>query len=282
MKVGICLLFVLVSGATYAQYTEYLQSDRPGQSNIPFAVGKKTVQVQTGYSYLNTESSSTFSNETQKESEILNATGIKTRFGITETIETFLTSAYGARNAMYSASDGRADFNTKTIDFVGAGVRANLFKGKGLVPAIGVDFQARIVDQSNTGEFDEFILSSVISLQSIITQRIALTANIISTDGDQLDFTLNLGYQTLSKISVFAEYYPTFYFGEEGGQFRADNSYFNAGFGYKLHHNWKIDLAGTWLLAEGFVSERATSSLDQFGLQAGVSFRFNWRHENES
>jgi len=45
--------FYIISSNTYAQYTDVINSNRPGNSMSAFSVGKTVIQVESGLNYIN-------------------------------------------------------------------------------------------------------------------------------------------------------------------------------------------------------------------------------------
>ena len=51
MKNKIILLGLLFTQITFAQYTEVINSNRPGNANSPYSIGTKVYQIETGLFY---------------------------------------------------------------------------------------------------------------------------------------------------------------------------------------------------------------------------------------
>ena len=45
------ILFGFLPLMVFSQYSETIVTDRPGQANAPYTLGKQVIQIQSGYNY---------------------------------------------------------------------------------------------------------------------------------------------------------------------------------------------------------------------------------------
>ena len=244
-----CLLMLSLQDS-FGQFSETVNSDRPGQANGAFGVGKNVLQIQTGPEWNRVK----YDETSGKFKGFIWPVTI--RFGIVERIELRLNTAYS-----------RYDFDISGIEYTMIGARANILESEN-GPAVGVllDWGVKALaseDLKNDNGFGTFM---VIAQQSI-SEKSGITINFgTSWDGlgdhHHWPYVLNYSHSLTDKLGIIAEHY---------GAFGTDNPVykFDAGFGYLLNPDLLFDLTLGWGTGESI-----TTSFINFG----VSWRFvEWR-----
>jgi hypothetical protein len=255
LLLGLSLILVK---ASQAQYAESLRSDRPGQSMSPFTVGEKAFQIQAGYGFAR--------NSPGDFRSYIHTGDFQLRLGILERVEVSvlgLASYSVNRNETINFSESSFDWNR-----IGINARANLYEGKGAIPAIGLDLGGVAIGNEE-GFPAEYGFRAILSLSSSLSELFSLTANLAYQDKNQTYATINLGYSPIAELSTFVEYVQ--FFQDEG----ILDSYVNFGGAWLFNPDFQVDFTA------GFLAVRPTPNLstseDYFYLQAGFTKRFNWR-----
>ncbi len=289
LKTTVSLLFIFsVIFQTRAQYTETINSNRPGESQGAFAVGKNVLQLEAGV-FMGNDNHSLYYTDT----DILGASyGL--RFGfLTEILELNFFGSFQQEKTLLSRGVveeefERANFKQNTI---GAKFllfdpyrsleedKPNLyswkanqgFKWKTLIPAISVYAGANFSWWDNPYMFEG---ESVISPKAtIITQnnwgRWVLVINII---GDKFteEYPTYAGIATLThaitpKFAVFGEYQGLV------SDIYADDL-FRGGAAYLFGKDFQLDISG-------LINVKDTPS--RWQVAAGISYRMDMHKDEE-
>lgn len=275
----IILLFTLffVSSQSHAQYSEWLRSDRGGDGNGPFTVGKNTLQVEAGWAY--TDQVRKFRNalmevDYRKPHHYTdNLYGTRFRLGLSERIEASAGISYlFAKDEIYDLSLTNKDDFIEQIDLA---FRGNLYKGQGAIPAVGLEVQVAYVMEDPSRK--DIKVNAVLALRSSFTEKFSLSANIGT--GDDLLLTLAASYQFTDRLSAFVEYDPKFrgdYF-LSPDYFEFSQAFANGGVAYFISRNFQLDMSSTLLLHQAGI-EKGFEISDYFGFRVGFTGRINWRH----
>jgi len=221
-------LFLILPFFSTAQYTDVINSNRPGVSVSAYAVGKNVVQAEVGLFY------------EDQEHEIINSESsvfggdISLRYGLLlENLELNYEGSYLNENITFNnlnLEESRTDFRRNRIGLkylvfdpfknpennkpnLYSWRANNKFKLKNLIPAISVYAGATF----NLGENPFFREDETISyrgmvvLQSALSPRLVLISNIaydrITTDFPEFNYTISLSHALRNpKWSVFAEH----------------------------------------------------------------------------
>ncbi|MDT0677217.1 transporter [Autumnicola musiva] len=288
-KLLACLsLFALTSLTIHAQYTETINSNRPGESQGGYAVGRGVLQLEAGPYYGNDDHSIY-----QEETEILGA-GYGLRYGLlTENLEINLSGSFQAETTTVRIGNTdeefkRSNFRTNTI---GAKYlifdphknaeedKPNLyswkanqrFKWKKLIPAIsiygGVNFSFGENPYLYEGE-GKFSPKAV-----IITQnnwgRWALVMNFIADKFTEEFPTygaiVTVTHALTPKLALFGEYQGYI------SDIYADDI-LRGGGAYLLTDDLQVDISG-------LVNFKDTPQ--RWQVAAGVSYRFDFHDQDE-
>ena len=223
-------LFLLCFACHYmgmAQYTEVINSNRPGQSVSAYAVGKGVVQVEAGFLYEKSDHSTLSQESTIKGGELA------LRYGFfKEMLEIIYEGSYVQQDITFTPFDlneKRTDFSSNRL-----GVKYliydpyknpertkpnlyswranNKFQLRDLVPAVSVYAGATFVLGDNPFYPEDPIVSprAMIATQSSIGPKMVLISNFIydriGTDFPEMEYLVSLSYALKNpKWSVFIE-----------------------------------------------------------------------------
>jgi len=243
--------------SAYAQYSETIVSDRPGQSNSPNTVGKLVLQIQSGPQF-DGRSADNYKAKVFSWPAVV-------RFGITDKIE--VNTLWGYQNVKVDVLDW--DYRANGINLSDFGLRFNIFEETNSAPSLG--FEAYYVTKIKSEDFNQdypaarFNLMASKSLTDIWTITSNLGVNFDSNGGGAEGFyTLNLSMGLSDELAVYVENY---------GYFTSSsyNTYFDFGCGYLLNNNLQLDLYG------GLGRNNETFS---YMVSTGISYRIvSWRKE---
>jgi hypothetical protein len=260
MKTSIIFVFVfcfIFYTPLFAQYQETIVSDRPGQTNSPYTVGKMVLQLQPGIQF----GGGNADNYKRNDFEI----PLFFRFGITEKIE--VNTLWGLRNTRterFSQKSKSSGLNTANF-----GLRFNIFEETEKAPALGFEFTYKTKMIGEDFRPDHTSTKFNIMASKGVTDLISISANLgadFNGNNAQPDgfYTLNLALSVTDELSVFFENYGFF----NGDYF---DTYFDFGGAYILNPNLQLDVYG------GFGYNDDT--FDYF-VSGGISYRIvKWRKE---
>ncbi|MEH6680050.1 MAG: transporter [Sediminicola sp.] len=210
-----------------AQYTDVINSNRPGQSVSAYAVGRNVVQAEMGVSYERDKHSLL-----QTESNFLGV-DLALRYGLLfETLELYWEGTYQKENISYNGlgfDAARTDFSRNRLGLKFLiydpfknpennkpdlySWRANhKFKWKNLLPAVSVYGGANFILGDNPFYPEDPTISprAMIATQSRITPRFVLISNIsydrIGSDFPEMGYIISLTHALRNpKWSIFVE-----------------------------------------------------------------------------
>lgn len=227
MKNLLRITFFLFSVLTAAQYTDVINSNRPGQSVSAYAVGRNVIQAEFGIGY-----------EQQEHSILLTdsniwSTELALRYGLLfETLEIYYEGTYQKENISYAraATDASiTDFSRNRLGLkylvydpfknpernkpnVMSWKANHKFRLRNLIPAISVYAGATFVLGDNPYYAGDAIVAPrvMIATQSKISPRVVFIANIaydrIGTDFPELSYIISLTHAFRNpKWSIFIE-----------------------------------------------------------------------------
>lgn len=248
-------LLVLLPTIGFAQFGESIRSDRPGQANVPFTVGTKVFQVQSGLDF------SGWDDAVNNGDAILFNNVF--RYGLTEMFEIGLGLDYLTQETK-TASLTSSESGISTIALK---IRSHIYEGEGLMPDFGYQF-----DLTLPMVHDAFSANEIVPKITIITGQdlgggFSFNTNFGanwngSTPNPEGFYILNLGYGLTEKISLFIEQYANF-----------DKSNYNGkidgGLAYVVNNDLQLDLFG------GFDKEDPDYS--EWFVSIGASWRMHKR-----
>ena len=222
---GLCMLLGLTS--MYSQYTDVINSNRPGFSVSAYAVGKNVIQAEMGLAYeqqdhadLNTESNIFGADLSLRyglllerleliwEGTFQNQSITFTNFGLDDSRTDFSQNRLGLKFLLYDPFKNPERNKPNLYSW-----RANnKFQFRNLLPAISIYGGANLTLGDNPFYPGEPVFSprAMIATQSRLTPRMVMITNIaydrIGTDFPELSYVISFSHAFRNpKWSVFAE-----------------------------------------------------------------------------
>ena len=199
------ILLLFAAKTSFSQYSEVIDSDRPGQSISANTVGARTLQMQMGGEYAQVAfgSNSDFSDGIHG-----GVVGLLLRYGIWKSFDLGFGFSHVATDNIQQT---RLDFRTSNTSFVLRG-RVNFLEGNKRRPSLGMDVEVSFPDPK-TERYTDFIAPTfTLMLNQQIGERLTLASNIgarwfVTPTGI---YTLNLGVFMSKRAKIFVEHYGQF------------------------------------------------------------------------
>lgn len=281
------LIFLLKINIGYSQFTDIINSNRPGNSSGAFSVGKDILQLENGFYFTN------------EKHQLLNydiegyGTEFKIRYGfLYEKLEVIISGNYQSDNLSDNRYNPANNINRKNFKKFKIGAKYLIydpkkgitekpnvysyfadkkFKWKNLIPAISI-YGGLNIDSKN----NPFISSNVsgispslaIFTQSNFTNRSVITTNVIferiGSNQNDFEYIISLTHAFNESFIGFIETHGI------KSDFYADNK---LGFGvaYLFNDNLQLDLGA-------ILNFKDTPKIFQMSL--GVSYRLNLYKES--
>ena len=287
MKNCLILLILLTQGLAFGQYTDMLNSNRPGGSQGAFSVGTGVLQFESGMTFGSEQHSLRYT-ETGvfnwdyairygfwKETLELSLIGDFQRNAITytqgarapETLSNFKNNTIGAKYLVYDPyikqeQDGPNLYSWR---------QNNRFQWRDLIPAVAVYAGANFdFDNNPLLPYNEATISPrlMVATQNNWIGGFVFVTNIyadrFTTDFPTYGYTLTLTHATNEYFSIFVE--------NQGfkSDFYADQI-FRGGIAVLINEDWQID---------GSVSVNAKDTPSLFYTRIGMSYRID-RHKKD-
>lgn len=224
-----------------------IQIDRPDQTECPFIVPKKYIQVEHGF----------LIEKINSTDKTYNYPSTLWKYGLNEKLEFRLITEL--------ATIKKTNQSIKGLVPITIGFKTNLFKEKGILPT--TSFIGHITT-SKAGSKDfhtTYIAPSFrFTMQHTLSNRVALAYNLgAEWDGEKAAptyiYTLTTGISLTEKLGFYAELY-----GFAKRSFLADHR-FDGGFTYLVNNDFILDISGGYGL---------TSNAPKNYLAVGLSYRF--------
>lgn len=212
---------------------QVISTDRPDQSDGTATVPVRKLQLEDGL--------------TVAEETVVN--NLMVRYGLTATTEVRLLA------------DAGKTYNAAGLQPVTLSIKQRLLKAKGIFPAVSaVAYLSAGPLASADYESDEWPFALVLAFENEISDNFSLGYNIGASDNfESLNLTLNLGFTTTDRLSVFAEYFSSLN--------RTDNRHnFDVGLLYLVSPVFQLDAA---------VGRSLFSSEERYFGTFGISYLFN-------
>lgn len=287
-RLRLLLVLLVLPFSISAQYTEMINTNRPGGSQGAFSVGKKVLQFETGLSF-GKEEHELLQTETNlynidyaarygvwKEELEISIIGSFQRnkvtdtqgFGIENTFSNFRSNTIGAKYLVYDPYRKRELEGPNLYSWKAN----NRFQWRDLIPAVSVYAGANFdfADNPFTPEAESTISPKVLlSTQNNFLGGFVFVTNIIAdrigTDFPTYGYILTLTHATNDYFSIFVE--------NQGfkSDFYADQL-LRGGVAVLVNEDFHVDLSGT-------INFKDTPSV--FYVRAGVAYRFDMHDKDE-
>lgn len=260
----IALLFIGFQSLN-AQYTEIINSKRPGFSESPYGVGTKVFQVETGVFYRKNDLKSTFYTDNSFGGNLFLRYGAfleKLEFNLgfafqkdnrsfhnifdtnKQTVTGISELTFGAKYLIYNQKYADKSKEIKSWK------KRHAFDFKRLIPSVGVYIGWNSNFLSNGFKDDGMSLKGSLLLQNDISGRFVILSNLIV---DKILQDLEYGYIVTATYALNEKWSI---FGEHQGVFKklANNEFqYGVGAAYLVNNNLQVDLAArTSLIGGGF------------------------------
>jgi hypothetical protein len=244
----------------FAQFSETISSDRPGQSNSPNSLGKMVLQIQTGLQVDGASNDYFKSNGFSWPAMV--------RFGIAEKVD--LITVWGYQSGKLKSKINDWEFTANGINSADFGLRFNIFEETDKAPALG--FEAYYKTEIASEDFKPDYPSARLNLMASkgFTDVFSVTTNLgLDVDGSGGGsngfYTLNFVFAVSDEISLFVENYGNF-------TYESFDTYFDFGSGYLLNNDLQLDL---------LVGLGKNDEVFRYFVSGGISYRITkWRkHE---
>ncbi len=281
MKRIIILFFLIfIENGVYAQYTEIINSKRPGFSESPYAVGTNVYQIETGFFYRSNKNPSILARPKTYGSELYFRYGklkerlefdlnvayqndeVQSPFGSNFNIHGISQMTIGAKYLIY-----QKEYQDKSKE-IRSWKRRIAFDKNRLIPTIGAYVGVHTNFVGKEYKQDGLSYKAAILLQNDFNDRLVLLTNLIV---DQ--FTSENEYYSYIVTMTYAMNMEWSYFIENQGQYQdkfAPQYQFGTGIAYLVNENLQIDAS----FRSNFLDKYANSF---FG--AGFAWRLD-RHED--
>ena len=213
-----------------AQFNESIRTGRPGQGVGSYAVGKRVIQMQTGF-----DIGGDLKGKDYKYSYL--STNI--RFGLLEKFEINSAWAYQKEKSSSVSVSG--------ISLSSIGARIHLLNPTKKLPSIGLQLSA--ITPFRTGDY----IAKGIGLKGLLsaTKKTSNNSNLLfnllynkpTNNTEFWNYVINYAYNISNKWGLFIENYAIF------TADRFDN-YWDTGFSYLVNNNLQLDASGGTSLNE--------------------------------
>ncbi len=286
LKFVIPSILIFIPSLLISQYTDVINSNRPGQSVSAYAVGKNVFQIEGGFLYERQRNNSVFS-----ESDLLGA-DLVLRYGLFfEALEIIWEGIYQNEDRTITNLGTNANFSDFSRNRLGAKFliydpfknpeknkpnlyswRANnKFQWKNLIPAVSIYAGANFVIGDNPFLIDDPTVSPrvMIAGQSSLAPRLVLITNIsydrIGTDFPEWGYIISLSRSFKNpKWSAFIE-------NQGVSSDRYSDLILRGGFAHLFNKTFQVDLS---------VGGNFKNSPSRLFGTVGASYRFDW-HKDE-
>ncbi|MCF6350457.1 MAG: transporter [Flavobacteriaceae bacterium] len=246
------LFFTIV---TQSQYTEIINSKRPGFSESPYGVGTKVFQVETGIFYQDNQVTQTFDTENSL------GTNIFLRYGnFLEKLEFNLDFAYqkderifnNIINSFFEVNGvSRLTFGAKYLVYnqkytdkskeIRSWKKRTSFDLKRLIPSVGVYVGLNTNFLGESFKEERLSPKAAILLQNEITNRLNIISNLIADkigqDNSEFSYIVTTTFALNEKWSIFAEHQGVF------KKLTTDELQFGVGTAFLYTKNMQFDIA---------------------------------------
>jgi hypothetical protein len=238
---------ILFMNIAFAQELLPIQTDRPDQTECPFIVPKNYFQAEIGFSYEKIN---------RKSTSLLLPTCLF-KYGISERFELRLIAEIEMQDNLPGRNTG---LNPVTIGF-----KTNLFKEKGILPAISFIGHLTLPHMASCANKNNYYAPSFrFTMQHTLGSKISLSYNLGAewdgfTPEPTFIYTITTGFSLSDQVGSFIELY-----GYAPQQSSPDHR-LDGGFTFLINKNILVDIAA----GAGLNNNSAS-----FFIGTGFSFRF--------
>lgn len=260
LEVLICL--ILFCSTLYAQTSENIQSDRPGNNISANVVGLHVLQVQAGFdleTYQRKYSSA--------EGKVYKPNWVF-RYGLTDKFE--INGSYILKGINeYGGNSSSSYYSEFGLAENAIGARFNIVKAKNYRPAISMQVLIRLPFVSEHYQDDEIAPKITLAVSQKLTPRVNFRVNLSLNYDDRNQpegiYVLRVDYSMNKKLGLF--------FANNGNYQNKIFYSFYAGFYFLIDENFQFDVYGGNLSTSRTVRDQMAS--------IGFSWRFSPKQKKE-
>jgi hypothetical protein len=226
MKSKFILFYFLICGMFYAQEANFIQTDRPDQTETPALTPLKMLQVETGFSYEKTA---------EVESNFV-IPSVLWKYGISENFEVRMITEFSSLKTNSITESG--------INPVMIGFKTKLIEENGIIPQTSFIGHLALPNLSSTKfKLDYLAPQFRFAMQHTLSEKMSLSYNLGSEwDGFIAEatfiYSLATCYSITEKIGSYVEIFGF------APQNQKSNHNFDGGFTYLVSNNAMIDVSG--------------------------------------
>ncbi len=241
------LLLLCCTHTASGQKLPPIQLDRPDQTECPFIVPRKNVQVEIGFTY----------QQTDRHASSIFMPSMLSKYGVNEKLELRLIT-----ELEQAKENGATDFGLNPVKI---GFKTKLVEEKGWIPMISfIGHLSLPTIASEKYKAEYYAPSFRFTLQHTLSEKVSLGYNLGAewdgfTPEPTFIYTLTSGFSLTEKLGSYVEVY-----GFIPQKDKADHR-FDGGFTYLVNNDVMLDISG----GAGF----SKSSPDYY-TSLGFSFRF--------
>ncbi|MDC9723255.1 MAG: transporter [Urechidicola sp.] len=267
-----------------AQYTEIINSKRPGLSESPYGVGTDVLQIEGGVFYGKSKSDETFAkvdpfgatvflrygkfieklevnaNVTYQQNKL----EFNNIFTSTTTISGVSQLTIGAKYMIF-----QKEFEDKSKE-IRSWKKRTAFDKKRLIPSIGVYAGVNTNFLGEEYKDEKMSYKGAVLLQNDFSDRLVLITNLIAdnitSDLSVYSYILTMTYALSNRWSIFGEHQGDFYKNSN------NNFQLGAGVAYLFSRDFQIDAA---------IRSNFSTTESAFVGGIGASYRFDWHQDEE-
>jgi len=229
-----------------SQNIESIATDRPDQTETPHTVPKNHFQMETGFSF----------EQTDKYTKTYAYPAALLKYGLTDRMDLRLVTEF--------TSEKNSTVNTTGLNPVDIGFKVNLVREKGIIPITSFIGHLGIPSFASKDHKAIFYAPAFrFTMQHTLSRNIDLGYNFGARwDGEtpepEFTYTLTTGFGISEKVGAYAEIYGF------APQYSSAYHSFDGGFSYLIHENMLVDISGGFGL---------TNNAPDYFVAVGFSFR---------
>lgn len=218
-------IIIFIQQNINAQFNETIRTGRPGQGTGSNAVGKRVIQMQTGY-----DIGGNINNTNYKYSNL----NTNLRFGVLERFEINSAWEYQTEKIFTKKLSG--------LTLSSIGTRLHLLNPTKKLPSIGIQISAKLPFRTGDYSAKYIDIKSLLSITKSFGKKSSLLVNLVHNQSNNnnknyWNYVINYGYNISDKWGVFIENYTNF----TKNHFE---NYWDTGFSYLVNNNLQLDAYG--------------------------------------
>lgn len=250
------LFSLILSLNVKGQFSETIQSSRPGQAFVPYTTGKNVFQVQSGLNALQTESAAA------NDSDLSMAYSGLFRFGIGEKLELRSSLVFADQHTQLTNS---SESHLSGISAWSVGARYNILSGGGTQPALGIQAGFALPYIGNDYRPVDLAPQVMLMHSQKLTDLFQLTTNwgvdwATNANNAKGQYVINIAFPLGEKWGGFIENYGDLYRGDF-------DTRWDTGVGFLVNKDFQLDAS---------VGAGVNEGIFDWFVDAGLSWRIQF------